>query len=58
MRFSYKKLYESVISELEFLKKEREKLKEENNLLDRIREIQAKHLLDREKKIKEMGGKI
>ncbi|WP_316793571.1 hypothetical protein [Pedobacter frigoris] len=58
MRLSYKKLYESVMMELEFLKKEREKLKQENDLLEKIRMIQTEHLLKREKMIKDMGGKI
>ena len=56
MSQDYKVLYESVVVELEFLKREREKLKEENALLDRIREIQTEHLLKREKMIKDMGG--
>ena len=55
MGLDYKSLYEALISELELLKKEREKLKEENALLERIREIQAEHLLKREKKIKDTG---
>ncbi|WP_169304392.1 hypothetical protein [Pedobacter frigoris] len=58
MNLDYKKLYEALILELEFLKTEREKLKKENALLDRIREIQAEHLLNREKKIKNFGGKV
>jgi hypothetical protein len=57
MSQDYKALYETVILELEFLKRKREKLKEENALLDRIREIQAKHLLDREKKLKDFKNK-
>ncbi|WP_316793022.1 hypothetical protein [Pedobacter frigoris] len=54
----YKALYDTVILELEFLKKEREKLKAENDLLEKIRMIQTEHLLKREKKIKDLGGKI
>ncbi|WP_316789656.1 hypothetical protein [Pedobacter frigoris] len=58
MRLSYKKLYESVMMELDFVKGEREKLKQENALLEKIRTIQTEHLLRREKMIKDMGGKI
>lgn len=47
-----------MILELEVLKKEKEKLKAENNLLETIRMIQTEHLLKREKKIKDLGGKI
>ncbi|WP_316794101.1 hypothetical protein [Pedobacter frigoris] len=58
MRLSYKKLYESVMMELDFVKGEREKLKQENALLEKIRMIQTEHLLKREKMIKDMGGKV
>jgi hypothetical protein len=58
MGLDYKSLYEASIIELESLKKEREKLKAENNLLETIRMIQLEHLLKREKKIKDMGGEV
>ncbi|WP_169304299.1 hypothetical protein [Pedobacter frigoris] len=58
MGLDYKSLYEALIIELEFLKKERENLKAENDLLETIRMIQTEHLLKREKKIKDMGGKV
>ncbi|TKC07126.1 hypothetical protein [Pedobacter frigoris] len=54
----YKALYETVILELEFQKWEREKLKDENALLDGVREIQTEHLLKREKMIKEWEGRF
>lgn len=58
MDLDYKKLYEQAQQELEFLRKEREALKHENYLLDWVRELQAKHLLEREKIIKSLGGKV
>ncbi|TKC04988.1 hypothetical protein [Pedobacter frigoris] len=58
MGLDYKSLYEALILELEFLKNEGETLKEENDLLEKIRMIQTRHLLDRERKIKDLGGKL